>query len=71
MTEEPFIYDEITQKILEHGTEVQDPVQRLNQLAESRKHHKKQRNKLAQENQLLWSIFDGMIAYIKLFHDEL
>lgn len=50
----------------ESGRHIINVVKELNELEHYRKHHKKERTKLQKENELLWTFYDGVMAYIKL-----
>ena len=49
-----------------NGRHIINVIKELNELEHYRQHHKKERTRLEKENELLWDIYDGIIAYFKL-----
>lgn len=52
---------------IEYNGSVDDKLlKKINELESFRKHYKKQKKKLIEENELLWDVVDGFIALEKL-----
>ena len=49
-----------------NGRHIINVVKELNELEHYRLHHKKERTRLQEENELLWTFYDGVMAYIQL-----